>query len=192
MLIWFSMPKIVDHEKYRKEILEKCVEIFFAKGYAALTLKEIASGLNVSVGSLYYYFPSKHALFEAMFQMVNDRSLGDLEQRLNEATGRDEKMQVIIDSIISDPSPVQRQIVLSVDLIRNAVPIHAERMILEWARAYQNLISEHLGISAEDARLFLTYLAGLIYASYLSSNRRMIESGITRFLELLSPSPALR
>lgn len=191
-LIWLCMPKIVDHEKYKKEILEKCVDIFFAKGYSALTLKEIAAGLNVSVGSLYYYFPSKNALFEAMFQMVNDRSLGELEQRLNEVTGRREKMQVVVDSAISDPSLVQKQIVLSVDLMRNTVPIRAERMIFEWARSYLRLISEHLEINMEDAQLLMTYLAGLIYSSYLSSNRRIMKTGIERFLELLDHSPAFR
>jgi AcrR family transcriptional regulator len=178
------MPKIVDHEKYKREVLEKCVEIFFEKGYSALTLKEIAASLDVSVGSLYYYFPSKNALFESMFQMVNERSLSELEQKLNEVSGKREKLQVIMDSAVTNPSLVQRQIVLSVDLMRNTIPIRAERMIFEWASAYLRLISEHLEISIDDARLLLTYLSGLIYASYLSPHQRMMKADIERFLEL--------
>jgi AcrR family transcriptional regulator len=53
------MPKIVDHDKYRQYVLENCVDIFFQRGYRNVTLKDIAKHLNVSVGSLYYYFPSK-------------------------------------------------------------------------------------------------------------------------------------
>lgn len=63
------MPKIVDHDQYRKELLSKCFDLFAQKGYSAITMRQIAEGLSVSTGTLYHYFPSKQVLFE---QLVED------------------------------------------------------------------------------------------------------------------------
>ena len=75
------MPKIVDHEQYRKELLSKCFDLFAEKGYGALTMREIAQSLNVSTGTLYHYFASKQALFE---QLVEEISQQDLTSALAE------------------------------------------------------------------------------------------------------------
>jgi AcrR family transcriptional regulator len=62
------MPKIVDVEQYRKELLLKSAELFAEKGYANMTTRELAQGLGVSTGTLYHYFPSKAALFEQLVE----------------------------------------------------------------------------------------------------------------------------
>ena len=41
------MPKIVNHETYREELLEKGFDLFANKGYT-ITMRELASGLKVS------------------------------------------------------------------------------------------------------------------------------------------------
>lgn len=64
------MPKIVDHENYRKQLLMQCFQLFAQKGYSAITMRQMAEGLGVSTGTLYHYFPSKQAIFE---QMMLDR-----------------------------------------------------------------------------------------------------------------------
>ncbi|MDX2097678.1 MAG: TetR/AcrR family transcriptional regulator [Leptolyngbyaceae cyanobacterium bins.59] len=69
------MPKIIDHDQYRKELLSQCFDLFAEKGYAALTMRQIAQGLKVSTGTLYHYFPSKEVLFE---QMVREMVLQDI------------------------------------------------------------------------------------------------------------------
>ncbi|MDM9381582.1 TetR/AcrR family transcriptional regulator [Chlorogloeopsis sp. ULAP01] len=69
------MPKIVDREQYRKELLMKCFDLFAQKGYAAITMREIAQGLSVSTGTLYHYFPSKEALF---FQLIEELTQQDI------------------------------------------------------------------------------------------------------------------
>ena len=78
------MPKIVDHEQYRKELLGKCFDLFAAKGYAAITMRQISAGLKVSTGTLYHYFPNKQALFE---QLVEEISQQDIITALTEFGG---------------------------------------------------------------------------------------------------------
>ncbi|MBD2385154.1 TetR/AcrR family transcriptional regulator [Cylindrospermum sp. FACHB-282] len=78
------MPKIVDHELYRKELLGKCFDLFAEKGYGSITMRQIAQGLKVSTGTLYYYFPSKQTLFE---QLVEEICQQDLRAALAELRG---------------------------------------------------------------------------------------------------------
>lgn len=69
------MPKIVDHEQYRKELLDKCFDLFALKGYDSITMRQIAEGLGVSTGTLYHYFPSKQILFEQLVQEICEQDL---------------------------------------------------------------------------------------------------------------------
>ncbi|MBD2296036.1 TetR/AcrR family transcriptional regulator [Anabaena sphaerica FACHB-251] len=69
------MPKIVDHEQYRKELLGKCFDLFAEKGYGAITMRQIAQGLEVSTGTLYHYFPSKQALFEQLIEEISQQDV---------------------------------------------------------------------------------------------------------------------
>ncbi|ATO32473.1 Fatty acid metabolism regulator protein [Dickeya dianthicola] len=48
------------------EILEAAFEEFSIKGYAAARLDDIAKRIGISKGTIYLYFPTKEALFEAM------------------------------------------------------------------------------------------------------------------------------
>ncbi|MDY6897583.1 MAG: TetR/AcrR family transcriptional regulator [Cyanobacteriota bacterium] len=76
------MPKIVDHEKYRKELLWKSFELFAQRGYASVTMREIAKELGVSTGTLYHYFPNKEALF---LQLVEEQCQQDIVNFLTES-----------------------------------------------------------------------------------------------------------
>lgn len=78
------MPKIVDHDQYRKELLNKCFDLFAEKGYGSITMRQIAQGLKVSTGTLYHYFPSKETLFE---QLVEEISQQDVSAALAEMDG---------------------------------------------------------------------------------------------------------
>ncbi|AFY31330.1 TetR/AcrR family transcriptional regulator [Calothrix sp. PCC 7507] len=78
------MPKIVDHEQYRKELLGKCFDLFAQKGYGSITMRQISQGLGVSTGTVYHYFSSKQALFE---QLVEETCQQDLVMALAELEG---------------------------------------------------------------------------------------------------------
>ncbi|MFM6307193.1 MAG: TetR/AcrR family transcriptional regulator, partial [Dolichospermum sp.] len=86
------MPKIVNHEQYRKELLSKCFDLFAEKGYAAITMRQISAGLKVSTGALYHYFPNKQALFE---QLVEEISQQDIITALTEFGGKNNLLELM-------------------------------------------------------------------------------------------------
>lgn len=50
----------------RRQILEGARQVFMASGFDGASMGEIAKTANVSKGTLYVYFDSKEALFEAL------------------------------------------------------------------------------------------------------------------------------
>ncbi len=86
------MPKIVNHEQYRKELLGKCFDLFATKGYSAITMRQISASLKVSTGTLYHYFPNKQALFE---QLVEEISQQDIITALREFGGKNNLLELM-------------------------------------------------------------------------------------------------
>jgi len=54
-------------EATRAEILEAAWELVRAEGLAALSLRDLAGRVGMQAPSLYSYFDSKHAIYDAMF-----------------------------------------------------------------------------------------------------------------------------
>src|SRR5881392_1617335 len=50
-----------------EEVLDHAVEIMAEEGVAGLSIGEIARRMGIRPPSLYVYFPSKHALYDALF-----------------------------------------------------------------------------------------------------------------------------
>jgi AcrR family transcriptional regulator len=51
----------------RSRLVEVATELFGTRGYDATSIEEVLERAEVSKGALYHHFPSKEALFEAVF-----------------------------------------------------------------------------------------------------------------------------
>ena len=58
-------------EATRREILDAAWALVRVEGLAALTMRELAARVGLRAPSLYAYFPSKHAIYDAMFGEAN-------------------------------------------------------------------------------------------------------------------------
>jgi AcrR family transcriptional regulator len=63
-------------------ILEKALELFATKGYFNCSMDDISQAVNIKKPSLYFHFPSKESIFQAVF----DRILENYESFINEIT----------------------------------------------------------------------------------------------------------
>jgi AcrR family transcriptional regulator len=68
------LPKLVDREAKRREILEVTWRLMATRGADAATMREIAKAAGYANGALAYYFANKEALIEAAFGYVFDRT----------------------------------------------------------------------------------------------------------------------
>jgi AcrR family transcriptional regulator len=68
------VPKLVDRDAKRREILEVTWRLMATQGADAATMREIARAAGYANGALAYYFANKDALIEAAFTYVFDRT----------------------------------------------------------------------------------------------------------------------
>jgi AcrR family transcriptional regulator len=61
------------------EVLEAALEVFAEKGFAMTRMEDVAARAGVSKGTVYLYYPSKEALFEAMVRAAILPNLTRLE-----------------------------------------------------------------------------------------------------------------
>jgi len=62
-------------DRKRAEILRRAAEVFRRKGFHGAGMREIASGLGVAPGAVYYYFESKEDLLHACQRLSLERLL---------------------------------------------------------------------------------------------------------------------
>jgi len=62
------MPKIVDKEEKKSQILEASIKVFADKGWNKTKISDIAEAANIGKGTVYEYFQSKDELFAASFR----------------------------------------------------------------------------------------------------------------------------
>ena len=60
------MPKIVDKEQMRQEILDAALKAFLKHGFHKTTMEKIAKEANIAKGTLYLYFSSKEELTQGI------------------------------------------------------------------------------------------------------------------------------
>lgn len=76
------MPKIVDKEKMRHDILDAAMSVFADKGYHGASVSSVAEAAGLAKGTLYIYFESKDAMRAAI---VDRYFAGVAEQVMGEA-----------------------------------------------------------------------------------------------------------
>ncbi len=79
------------HEAARQEILDVAWEMVRSEGLNSLSLRALARAVGIEPQSLYTYFPSKHAVYDAMFAEGNR----ELLRRMRETHWPDEPREVL-------------------------------------------------------------------------------------------------
>lgn len=95
------MPKIVDHEERKRDIMEMALAIFIEEGYTNTKLANIADRCRIARTTLYQYFGNKDEIFKYAIKTFTDslqvdyRTLG-----IRTDIPPDEKLEMIIRDII--------------------------------------------------------------------------------------------
>ena len=94
----------VDQET-RRQILTKAAELFLAKGYKGVSMKQIAEVIEVTSAALYYHFPKgKEDLFTQMIQTVFvDEGVAGIEQALTATPDIRERLTLLTSALLTLP-----------------------------------------------------------------------------------------
>ncbi len=67
------MPKKINHETRKKEILNEALELFSQQGYEATTLADVAKAAKIARTTLYQYFRNKHQILFFASKQFTDK-----------------------------------------------------------------------------------------------------------------------
>ncbi len=157
------MPKIVDHDQHREELLNSCFTLFATKGFADVTIREIADELGVSTGTLYHYFHSKQGILEQMFQMVNVRDVNQALTMMDESLSKIERLKRFLVFVRERREYFQNLLLITIEYFRHRTMDDAGDVLQDFADFYRRAMAENIQLPQELADFLFIYLNGLMY-----------------------------
>lgn len=175
------MPKVVDHEKRREEILARCFDLFAEHGYGAMTMRKLAKALGVSTGTLYHYFDGKPALFEAMFRWLRARDIQTASEGLPEDASQGERLARLGEFLKANQENLQQAVRVALDYHRHAPDADSRRFVAETVREYEMALRDQLGLTEhpELATVLLSFLLGMSVHGILDPDHVIVEHHLT-------------
>jgi AcrR family transcriptional regulator len=170
------VPKVVDHDEYRKELVESCIELFAKEGYQALTMRKIATALGVSTGTLYHYFPNKEALFLGVVGEVARQDLETAAQAIPLDIPDEMLPQLILQFIQEKEHWFLQQHLVFCEYLRGKKPreVRSDPALRQAAEVYHGSVARLLDIQPDQAKTLLYFLKGLMI-------QRFFDGGLTTF-----------
>lgn len=159
------MPKVVDHDAYRAELVARATHLFAERGYHGLGMRAIAQALGVSKSALYHYFPSKEALFEAVTTAVVQTDLAALAAVQTERNTPRERLRALLGYCQAHEDWFVQQLTVLVDYARGKSPpeIQATPVLPDAASAYVVFVQDYLGLATRtEAVALVACINGLI------------------------------
>jgi TetR/AcrR family transcriptional repressor of nem operon len=83
-------------------VLEKAMNLFWAKGYNGTSAQDLVDGLGISRSSLYDTFGDKHSLFIKSLEYYRENMAGKVIRMINESTDMEDTLRCIFQTIVND------------------------------------------------------------------------------------------
>ncbi len=141
------MPRVVDHDQRRQELLEQCFALFAREGYAGLTMRRIATELGTSTGTLYHYFAGKGDLFAQMFRWIRRRDILEIAASVPPDTPLDQRLDLLRLFLVGHADAMSQALRIALEFHREASTAEDRALLAETLADYRGAIEEQLGIA---------------------------------------------
>ena len=186
------MPKIVDRQQYRKQLLQQSFELFAEIGYGNITMRQLAQKLGVSTGTLYHYFPSKEAMFLQLVTEQTQQAIAIFLSRASEIPPDiRSRVRAILDFVSENREYFTQQAIVSLDYCqqyrnRSQEP-QADPIFEQVDRELIQVINDYLPIdNPEIAGFILNFINALILGEIYHSNFTNWEVQSELFVEAIA------
>lgn len=93
------MPKIIDKEAKKQEIVQAAITVFAQRGFANTKIADIARAANIGKGTIYEYFKNKSEIFENGFRYFMDAMETSIAKKIFKIIDPVEKLKAIFTSM---------------------------------------------------------------------------------------------
>lgn len=90
------MPKIIDHDQRRRDIVEVAKSIILKGGFEAATMRSIAAEAGFANGALKHYFPGKESIVAATFETILQEHDSWLQASISEGQTAEEALRNLL------------------------------------------------------------------------------------------------
>ncbi len=182
------MPKIVDHDEFRQELLEKYFDLFAKTGYLNVSMREIAAQMGVTTGTLYHYFPNKNNLLEELFYMASRQDTSEALAKIPPNATLPERTKVFCEFVEEKEVYFQDIVLLTIDNFRyKYLADHQDFTLINKADShYGNKIAEGLELEDKYGFMLAIFLNGLVYHRLVFPDSVSFSEQIQLFQEMFT------
>ena len=165
------MPKIVDHDAYRRTIIEAAVQLFVTQGYSGLGMRELAGALGISKSALYHYYPSKEALFQDVVDAVVEVTVAELDAHPFAESSFVEKYAFFVDSIQANEERYVQDLLILTEYARLREDNAGAEQMHSAVDNYVSAIAAFLGVTPAAAQALYFQINGVLFQRLLDNRR---------------------
>jgi len=85
----------------KSKIMERALESFAQKGFAAVSMRDIAKAVGINIASIYYHYESKEAIFEDILEFF-ERGYRHYFEWLSENNMKASSLEEVMDNMFND------------------------------------------------------------------------------------------
>lgn len=160
------MPRIVDHDARRAELLDGAFELFAERGYGALTMRGIARELGVSTGTLYHYFDGKVAMARAMYERRVGRDVAQARAAIPSDGPFPLRLAAVAGFVLDHAHDMQRTLLVGIDFSRQEGD-EVRPILVENVAVYRRFVAERLELNPEQTASVLSFVFGMFVQRHL-------------------------
>lgn len=180
------MPKIVDHEQVRADIVARAVELFAEQGFGGLGIRGLAKAVGMAKSSIYYYFPTKEALIEAVIEAVVAQDVASLEGAAGSAGSFADRLERAVTWTVDNEDRLATQIRILNEAAREKIWTDDGSVI----QTYVKGLSRVIGLNVAAARTFYLQILGVVLQRMVDGNRTSLRRELGALTELFQASQA--
>lgn len=177
------MPKVVDHDQQRADLLTAAFDLFADRGYSATSMRALATGLGVSTGTLYHYFWGKEDIFEQMLVWLSQRDVQEVTALIPDGTPTRVRLELLFTWLRGNAQYLKRLLLLALDFQRHRTDDAGRALVRASTRIYRDALIEQLGPGAGGASWSL--MQGMLVHEMLDPENVDVSDHLDALVRLL-------
>ena len=193
-----KMPKQIDHDQRRKEILYASLDVFAREGYKNTNLGLIASACGLSRTTVYQYFKDKSEIFLYAIKSTTDAMLAKYStEEWASITDPEEKLLKVMYDILDTADNYEKEIknltkfISEVDYdIQDIIKRRTARLAFLLARVIRDIVKKtnsqrKINAQEEAQKLIVLVESYCLQMVYLPQNKNLVRELVTDLIENL-------
>lgn len=192
------MPKYIDHEQRKKEILYAALDVFAKEGYKDTSLGLIASSCGLSRTTVYQYFKDKSEIFyfavknatDAMFAKYSSQEWDKIEDHVD-------RLLLLLNDILNTADEHEKEISNLVLVLKDLdgdlnktikrrtakLSLFLSRLIRESLKRNPSEKAKNIKPQQEAQRIIVLIESYCFHITYIPQNKDVIRSLMTDLVE---------